>query len=346
MNAANPLDLRSDTLTQACPGMRQAMAEAKVGDALMGEDPSVIELEQTLAQHFGFRFAFFVPSGTMGNQVLLRCQSEPGQAILAPQNSHIFHYESGAVAALAGLQLVAAPLLDGSRYIIDPQSLAQLLPNPAEFFRPPVQLVAVENTCMEAAGAIYPQAQLERLGETCARLGLRLHIDGARIWHALGDRPDGSMAERPTWLGQCAASLSVCLSKGLGAPVGSVSLLNDPEGAQRFKRFQRMYGGCMRQAGHMAAAALYAFEHNRQRLLETHVLAEAFAHFCRGRWPNFQVRYGGTNIVILEGNDASTLQSEISRDYGLSLSLLSPHRLRAVFHLDNDPALLRATLGL
>jgi threonine aldolase len=202
--------------------MRQVMADAAVGDALMGEDPTVNELERKVAQFFGFAFGAFVPSGTMGNQLLLRCQSEPGDALIAPQQNHILRYEAGAAAALAGLQLIPAPLERDSTFVIDAARLKDHCPLAAEFYRPPVTLVAIENTAMDAAGAVYPRTKIEELGAQCQKLGLNLHIDGARIWHALD--PSSRSAE---WIGQSSSSMSVCLSKGLGAPVGSIALIND-----------------------------------------------------------------------------------------------------------------------
>lgn len=334
------LDLRSDTVTMAGDAMRQAMAHAVVGDSLMGEDPTVRELEQELCAYFGFRHATFVPSGTMSNQLLLRCQSEPGDAILAPASNHIFGFEAGACAALAGLQLVPAPVTEVGSHVIEARAIGTYVPSAAEFFRPPLTLVATENTAMDAAGAPYPRGALESLGETCRMLGLKLHVDGARIWHALD--PQASEAR---WLGQSVASLSVCLSKGLGAPVGSVALINDSVSHARLKRFQRMYGGCMRQAGHLAAAGLYAWRHNFSQLAGTHSMAATFAAFCRARFPEAKVHWGGTNIVLLEGSRAPVWKDIFASEHSCALSLLGPERLRAVFHIDIDAAAFADRIG-
>ena len=336
------IDLRSDTVTVACQEMRQAMAQAEVGDAVMGEDPTVKQLEQDLAAFFGFRHAAFVPSGTMSNQLLLRCQSEPGDAIMACPGNHIFCYESGAAAALAGLQLLPAPLVEGTPYAgIDAARLAALFPSEGEFYKPPVAIVALENTNMDGAGAIYPAEAIAELGEVCRQLGTKLHMDGARIWHALLD----PLVREARWLGAACDSLSVCLSKGLGAPVGSMALINDGQAFLRLRRFQRMYGGFMRQAGHLAAAGLYALHHNLPKLPQTHVWASRFADFCRRQFPGAHVHYGGTNIVILEGTEAKNYKAILEREHNCLLSHLGADRIRAVFHIDVDGAALDRIVG-
>lgn len=326
------VDLRSDTVTQADGLMRQAMAQAAVGDSMMGEDPAVAELEARMCAFFGFRFAAFVPSGTMSNQLALRALSEPGDALLAPPENHIVQFESGALAALAGLQLIAADCDSASPHIILESSLAARVTSTREFYRPPLRIVAIENTSLATAGTIYDRQRIADLSAVCRGFGLKLHMDGARIWHALDFAESDA-----TWIGSLCDSLSVCFSKGLGAPVGSIALLHSAEEYARLKRFQKMYGGCMRQAGHLAAAALHAFQFHRVRLEETHSLARSFAEFC-GTQPGVEaVSYGGTNIVFLHTkgvNDSDLLVQRFKSEFGIVLSKYRPRVVRAVFHID------------
>lgn len=321
------LDLRSDTVTQADTGMRQAMADAPVGDAMFGEDPSVRELESTIAAFFGFRFAVFVPSGTMSNQLLLRALSEPGDAVACSDRNHIVQYESGALATVCGLQVIAAPLKDD--LLIDGPELASLRTKEHEYYRPPLRLVAIENTHMSLGGRVYPSEELTELAAQCRGADLKLHVDGARVWHAL---ERGCV--NASWLGSSLDSLSVCLSKGLGAPVGSCALVHDDQTHRRLKRFQKMLGGCMRQAGHMAAAALYAFEHNRDRLLETHEVAQQCVSLFQRAYPGLRAEWGGTNILLLHCEDALKVFRHFADRYNIRLSVLGPRLARAVFHID------------
>jgi threonine aldolase len=321
------IDLRSDTVTQADRGMRQAMSEALVGDSMFGEDPSVLDLESAVATFFGFPHAVFVPSGTMSNQLLLRTLSEPGDALACSHLNHIVQYESGALAALCGLQVVAAPMKDA--LLIDGDALAAMVTKDHEYYRPPLRIVAIENTHMTLGGRVYPQSEVITLAESCRSAGLKVHMDGARIWHAL--RPDCTDA---TWLGAALDSLSVCLSKGLGAPMGSCALVHTQAELKRLKRFQKMFGGCTRQAGHMAAAALYALENNRANLHETHVLAERCGPLFEGLWPGLRAEWGGTNILLLRCADALLLHHTFAERWGVRLSVLGPCLARAVFHRD------------
>ncbi len=321
------IDLRSDTVTQADEGMREAMASARVGDSMFGEDPSVLELEARVANTFGFEHAVFVPTGTLSNQLLLRTFTEPGEAIVAQTSNHIVQYESGALSALTGLQQLPAPLSDSVH--IDERALGELKTTEQEFYKPPVTLVAIENTHMGEGGRIYERTRLEALSERCRELELNLHIDGARIWHAMNTSQNSA-----NWLGSCVDSLSVCLSKGLGAPVGSCALFHGSSRLHRFKRFQKMFGGCTRQAGHMAAAASYALENNLSRLHETHTLAESFVNAFRKTHPDVSVSSAGTNIVLFTCANALAFAGEMSEQFGIKLSVLSPTVARAVFHID------------
>jgi threonine aldolase len=337
------IDLRSDTVTQADVSMRQAMADARVGDSMMGEDPTVTELESRMCSFFGFSYAAFMPSGTMSNQLALRALSEPGDAILAPAENHIVQFESGALAALAGLQLISAECDAASPHVIAEHSIKGRLTAQSEFYRPPLKLVAIENTSLATAGSVYDRQRMKSLKEICHSSGLKLHIDGARIWHAL----DGA-EQNAHWLGSCSDSLSVCFSKGLGAPVGSIALLHKQDEFHRLKRFQKMYGGCMRQAGHLAAAALHAFDFNRPRLLETHAVASYFGELCKSQSGAHSIEYGGTNIVFAHTSGSDETDEIVQRfknRHGILLSKFRSNVVRAVFHIDVNSAALKERLG-
>lgn len=324
------IDLRSDTVTQADPGMRAAMADAKVGDSMFNEDPSVRALEERLSQLFGFPYAVFVPTGTMSNQLLLRSQTEPGDAVVADLSNHIVQYESGALAALCGLQLLPAELQEAGFPQIDVGCLKMLMSTDREFYRPRTRVVAIEDTHMGKAGRIYGWNQLLELSSECRRMGLRLHCDGARIWHSLVS-DSNYQVER---IGSLLDSLSVCLSKGLGAPMGSCALFHEESMLLRFKRFQKMFGGCMRQLGHMAAAAEYALCNNLGKLSQTHERARTFADQIACVDTQLKVDWGGTNIVFLHHPDAFAFAQRMLDNYGIGLSVLSPNLARAVFHID------------
>ncbi len=261
------IDLRSDTVTKPTPAMREAMARAEVGDDVLGDDPTVKELESETAATLGKEAALFTASGTMANQLALRSQTEPGDEILVEANAHIYYYEGGAPAALSG---VMCRCLEGQRGIFTGADMAAAL-RPADPHFPRTRLVCLENTHNRGGGKIWSIEQIQEVAAAARKHNLQLHLDGARLWNA---SVATGIAER-----EYAApfdTVSVCFSKGLGAPVGS-ALAGPKHTIDRARRFRKMLGGGMRQAGIIAAGALYALKNHRNRLVEDHANAKRLA---------------------------------------------------------------------
>jgi threonine aldolase len=322
------IDLRSDTLTKPTPAMRKAMAEAEVGDDVFGEDPTVNRLQDTVAKLLGKEAALFVSSGTMGNQLAIKCHTAPGDEVLCEGDSHPFNYEAAGPAFLSGVQM--RPLA-GKLGVISKDQLAQCL-RPNDHHYPQSRLVLLENTHNRAGGAIFPIEEMTNIFAFTQSNGLRLHLDGARLWNA------HVATEIPLHeYGQCCDSVTVCLSKGLGAPVGSV-LAGTREFIDKAHRYRKMWGGGMRQAGILAAAGLYAIEHHVQRLSGDHDHAQRLARALNSL-PGIQVDMAATqtNIVMADlaqsGKSAFAVMEELGKK-GLLTIAMSPTRLRLVTHLD------------
>jgi threonine aldolase len=327
MAASSPerLDLRSDTLTKPTPAMRAAMAAAEVGDDVYGEDPTVRELEERVAALLGKECALFVPSGTMGNQIGLLVHTRPGDEVIIGEGAHCAWYESGAAAALAGVQFAVA----GQGGLFSADDAVEAIKPSADHF-PRTRLVVIENTHNRAGGRIFPQAQLLGIAEAARAHGLALHLDGARLWNA--SVASGVALEA---LAAPFDTLNVCFSKGLGAPVGS-AFVGTREHVRAAHRFRKMLGGGMRQAGILAAGALYALEHHRARLAEDHAAARDFAAALRGA-PGIEVpeHAAETNVVqfaVTRVSAPDVVQRAAER--GVFLNATSRHTLRAVTHLD------------
>ncbi len=320
-----PIDLRSDTITQPTPAMREAMARAEVGDDVFGDDPTVVELEARVAAMLGKEAALFTVSGTMANQLALRAQTEPGDEILVDANAHIYYYESGAPAALAGVMCRCLPGVRGVFTASDVE--AALRPSDQHF--PPTKLVCIEHTHNRGGGTIWPLDRIREVADVSRRHGLRLHLDGARLWNA---SVATDIAER-----DYAApfdSVSVCFSKGLGAPIGS-ALCGTRELVQRARRFRKMYGGGMRQAGILAAGALHALEHHRARLAEDHTNARALAKGL-SRLPGIEIDLTAvqTNLVFMRVKDRpAAVVARALDEAGVRILALGPETLRAVTNL-------------
>lgn len=326
MNPSKIIDLRSDTVTRPTAAMRQAIARAEVGDDVLGDDPSVLALEEEVAALLGKEAALFVPSGTMGNQLAIACQTRPGDEIVVGEGAHVAWYEVGAAAALSGVQIAFA----GTGGLFTPEDLERAL-KPVEAYTPQASLVCVENTHNRGGGRVFPQDDVARLGERARARGLAFHLDGARLWNAAiaSGRSEKELAAPFD-------TASVCFSKGLGAPVGS-ALVGSRAVVERARRLRKMWGGGMRQAGVLAAAARYALSHHRARLAEDHANARRFAERVAGvRGVRVDLAAVETNIVYVElapplrGDAVSTA----ARARGLAIAPMDPHRLRAVTHLD------------
>ena len=323
------IDLRSDTVTKPTPGMLQAMAAAELGDDVLGDDPTVQRLQAVVAERLGKEAGLFVPSGTMGNQLAIRAQTSPGDQVVVEDGAHVYRYEAGAPAALSGVQLTCVPAPGG----LLSWDLVEAALNPANVHCAPPSLVCLENTHNRAGGRVVPQAMVAAVGAGARARGLRVHLDGARLWHAhvAGGL---SLAE----LAAPADTVSVCFSKGLGAPVGSV-LAGDREVIARAYRLRKMWGGGMRQSGLLAAACLHALEHHVERLAEDHARAAAIA---RGLdHPSLAVTHPvDTNIVIVDaagaGADARLVAHLAAR--GILVLGFGPGRVRLVPNLMNSDA--------
>lgn len=326
------IDLRSDTVTRPSPGMRRAMAEAEVGDDVFGEDPTALRLERTMAEQLGKEGALFVPTGTMANQIALLLHCRRGDAVVVGDGTHCMAFESGAAAAWAGVQFsIAGPGL----FSVEGLELA-LAPAGDLFPRP--RLVVLENTHNRAGGAVWPRPRARAVAERARARGLAVHLDGARLWNAEVATGD-SLAD----LASVADTVSVCFSKGLGAPAGS--LLAGPSALiAEARRLRKMLGGGMRQVGVLCAAALFAVQHQRVRLREDHhlarLLAEGLSHL-----PGFTVQPVETNIVLVDvrTGSAADLVARLRAD-GVLVHAVAPQRLRAVTHRDLDAAQIESAL--
>lgn len=320
------IDLRSDTITRPSEGMRQAMYEAEVGDDVYGEDPTVNQLQERVAALLGKEAALFVPSGTMANQICLHVLTEPGDEVILEQGSHVFNYESGAAGLLSGVQLYPLP---GDRGRLGPGQVEAAV-RPTADVLPRSRVVSVENTANKAGGVVYSQKRIEDIAEIAQAHDLHLHLDGARLWNAATAL---DVAERT--LAAPADLVWVALSKGLGAPVGSVlagptSLLDDA------RRTRKQFGGGMRQAGILAAAGLYAIEHHRPHLHCDHEKAQRLAEGIAD-CPGFFIDAStvDTNIVIFEVGDGSAERVvEDLQDEGVLLTPFGPSTIRATTHRD------------
>jgi len=331
------IDLRSDTVTQPSAGMREAMADAEVGDDVYGEDPTVLRLQERAAELLGKDAALFVPTGTMANQIALLVHCERGDEVLVGEGNHCMLYESGAGSAWAGVSF--ATVGSGGLYTSE-QMVAAI--KPQEYHYPRSRLVALENTHNRGGGLVFPQHDVIAIAAAARARGLAVHLDGALLWNAAA-----VSGATPGVLAAPADTVSACFSKGLGAPVGSV--LAGPRALiARAHRFRKMLGGGMRQAGVLAAAALYALEHNRERLATDHVHARRLAEALHGyRGVSCAPAGVQTNIVMIDlpagaPFDAPAI-AERARRAGVRIGVVTPQRLRAVTHLDiEEPMLLAA----
>lgn len=324
------IDLRSDTVTRPTPAMRDAMARADVGDDVYGEDPSVRALEEEVAALVGKEAALFVTSGTMGNQLAIALHTRPGDEVIVGEGAHVMFYESGAGPALSGVQFSVA----GTGGLFTADALEPLVHPPAHW-SPRTSLVCVENTHNRAGGRVFPQRDAVLVAERARALGLAVHLDGARLWNAAV-----ATGLSPRVLAEPFDTVSVCFSKGLGAPVGS-ALCTTRANVERARRLRKMWGGGMRQAGILAAAATYALRHHRERLVEDHAAARAFAErVATIEGVHVELAHVETNIVNVDLAPflSARAVSEAARTLGLLVSPSGPRRLRAVTHLDVDPA--------
>jgi len=328
------INLISDTVTKPTPDMLQAMMQAEVGDDVFGEDPTVNALEAKCAELFGKEAALFCPSGTMTNQLAVKVHTEPLDEIICEEGSHVYQYETGGYAFHSG---VSVNLLQGRFGKITAEQVAAAV-KPLYDWLPRSRLVVLENTANRGGGSYYTLQEMASVAEVCRRRGLKLHLDGARLFNALVETGDS-----PRQVGELFDSVSICLSKGLGAPVGSV-LIGDAEFIRRARRFRKVMGGGMRQAGFLAAAGIYALDHHIERLRDDHRRARALAQTLQTLPYVENLRPVQTNIVIFDLKaplDADRFLEQLAR-HGIKAAPFGPKTIRFVTHLDfTDPMLER-----
>jgi threonine aldolase len=323
------IDLRSDTVTKPTEAMREAMARAEVGDDVYGEDPTVNRLQEMVAGLLGKKAALFVPSGTMANQLAIRIQTQPGQEVIAESKAHIVRYEQGAAGALAGVQL---HWVTGDRGLMGPEHIEAAI-RPKDQHSIQTALICLENTHNAGGGTIYPLSTIERIRAVASAHGVPMHLDGARLFNAVA-----ATTLPPAAYAQHFETVSVCLSKGLGAPAGSLLLTNDPALIDKARRFRRMYGGAMRQAGILAAAGIYALEHHIGRLKDDHDNAKRLARKLQ-QIPAVTInpQHVESNIIIFDiiGHRLcpSELVAALRREHVL-INAVGGTSFRAVTHLD------------
>ena len=329
------VDLRSDTVTRPTAGMRQAMAEAEVGDDVLGEDPTVNALQERVAAMVGKEAALFVPTGTMANLVAVLAQTSPGDTIVLDETAHPFNYESGGLGMVAGLM---TKTVRGDCGIMSPDKVEEALVLGKDHHFSPTRLVAIENTTNRGGGTVYPVETVAAISELVHGHGLRLHCDGARIFNAC----TAAGTDVKAFARYC-DTLSFCFSKGLGAPVGSI-VAGDAETIDAAHRYRKMLGGGMRQAGVLAAAANYALDHHVARLEEDHARARLFREGLEGVPGVAFPLPSPTNIVFLEVADAPAFVASL-KEGGVLAGATGAKRIRVVFHLDIDDAGLEKAIG-
>jgi threonine aldolase len=329
------IDFRSDTVTKPTQGMLAAMASAKVGDDVFGEDPSINELETLAASMFGMESAIFCPSGTMTNQIGIKCHTQPGDEIICDESSHVYQYEGGGIAFNSGSSV---KLLLGNRGRVTASQVRESI-NPDDPHRARTSLVSLENTSNRGGGSCYDFSEMKEIGEVCREHKLAFHLDGARVWNAIIAKN-----ETPKQYGELFDSISICLSKGLGAPVGSL-LLGKKDFIKRARRIRKVFGGGMRQAGFLAAAGIYAMQNHVQRLKDDHAHARQIADVLSKRSFVKQVLPVETNIIIFEVNGPHTAAQWVAKlkENNILGYAIAADRVRLVVHLDISKEMVART---
>ncbi len=333
------VDLRSDTVTRPTPAMRKAMAEAEVGDDVWGDDPTVIELEAEVARMLGKEAAVYVPSGAMGNLVSVRSHTHPGDELFIHELAHIVVHEQAGAAVLAGVQ---TRMLPGEGGVLEVGEIAARLRDPSDVHHARQSLLCLENTIGEVGGRVLPQERLAELAGFARANGLRVHMDGARIWNAAV-----ASGRTPAEIAAPVDSASVCFSKGLGAPVGS-AVVGSSEFIAVARRNRKLFGGGMRQAGIIAAGALHALRHHVERLADDHRNARRLAEGLRSaKVLRFDPEAVETNIVIAKTTGSAAAPEIVSKlaDAGVLCAALDDRTVRFVTHLDVDSEAVDAAIS-
>jgi threonine aldolase len=332
------IDFRSDTMTRPTKEMQEAMFSAAVGDDVFGEDPSINELENLAAGMFGMEAALFCPSGTMTNQIAIKCHTQPGDEVICDSSSHIYQYEGGGIAFNSS---ASVKLLQGDRGRINAKMVEEGI-NPDDVHKARTSLVSLENTSNRGGGSCYELVEIENIRKVCDDNQMILHLDGARLFNALVARE-----QSPKDYGKNFHSISICLSKSLGCPVGSL-LLGETHFIKKARRVRKVFGGGMRQAGYLAAAGIYALNHHIERLSEDHdharLIAEALSQkeFCDTILPV------ETNIIIFSLKPPFTAKNFVEKlkEQGILGHAISPAQVRLVTHLDIRPEMVEQTISV
>ena len=322
------IDLRSDTVTKPSPGMLRAMMSSGVGDDVFGEDPTVNALQERVAALLGKESALFVPSGTMGNELCIKTHTEHGDEIIVERESHIFIYETAGPSLLAGVQMQPVA---GVRGAIPASAIKEAI-RPRTYYMPPTRLICLENTHGRSAGSVVPVEAIAAIHAVALEAKIPMHLDGARLWNACA-----ASGRRPEEFARWFDSVSVCFSKGLGAPIGSMIAGSAPF-IERARRFRKIFGGGMRQAGLLAGAALYALDNNVERLAEDHAKARLLAEEISAlRSFTVDMEQVQTNMVFADTAPSGKSRDEVLRllqSEGVLLTPESASSIRAVTHLD------------
>ncbi|MDE3247472.1 MAG: low-specificity L-threonine aldolase [Bacteroidota bacterium] len=331
------IDLRSDTVTKPTPAMLDCMMHAKVGDDVFEEDPTVNRLEAFAAEMFGREAALYCPTGTMSNQIAIKCHTQPGDEVICEKTSHVYVYEGGGIAFNSASQV---KLIDGQRGRITAEQVKAAI-NPDDVHRARTSLVSLENTANRGGGACYKLDDILQIKAVCLEAGLALHLDGARLFNALV-----ATGEKTEQYGQAFDTISICLNKGLGCPIGSI-LIGNKKFIRQARRVRKVFGGGMRQAGFMAAAGLYALQHNIKRLELDHIHARQIALALQ------QMPWAGnilpveTNIIIFDVLPPYTavLLADKFREHGIKCIAISPTQVRMVTHLDINEQMVKDVIN-
>ncbi len=330
------INYRSDTFTKPSPLMLEAMFTAEVGDDVFGEDPSINELEALSAKMFGMEASLFCPSGTMTNQIAIKCHTQQGDEVICEKMSHVYIYEGGGIAFNSGCQVKA---IDGDRGRITAEQVLHAI-NPDDIHKAATRLVSLENTANRGGGSCYKLSEIHAIKKVCLENNLKLHLDGARLFNAIVENE-----EDPREYGQMFDSISVCLSKGLGAPVGSV-LLGSQEFIHRARRVRKVFGGGMRQGGYLAAAGIFALKNNIERLNLDHLRAKDIAEALLKKPFTGKMMPVETNIIIFEviGNYTAKSLAEEFAKHEIAVMAISSTQIRMVLHLDVTEEMARDTI--
>ncbi|SJZ70084.1 L-threonine aldolase [Chitinophaga eiseniae] len=330
------IDFRSDTFTRPGPGMLQAMLQAETGDDVFGEDPSINKLEAMMADYFGKEAALYCPSGTMSNQIAIKVHTLPGDEVVCSNLAHVYIYEGGGIAFNAGAQVHA---ITGDRGMITAAQVEAAI-NPDDVHKARTSLVCLENTSNRGGGCCYDWDEVLRIRQVCDQHKLALHLDGARLFNAIV-----ATGQDPRSYGRTFDSISVCLNKGMGCPIGSV-LLGSTGFIREARRIRKKLGGGLRQAGYMAATGIYAMENNIQRLEEDHQHAKQIAAALLEKSFTGHMLPVETNILIFEVTGGEWTPRKLTdhlRKEGILTMAISPTQVRMVVHLDITPEMVAKT---